>query len=213
MGEWMDQGHAQCESVRRAAAAASGAPTGTDQIDNPCASHSPCWSTLQAAEVLSCRPLLEYCQGRLGQMAQGVRIHRFGDVVAANAAGNVWLILDSMVLDIKSWLPEHPGGSSIIPRQSLNCDCARFFEMYHASRESFLYLRDFYLGEIHPDDRGLVPQGGEDRARGRAAEPPGPDFLQQLREYTEAFRLKLGPGGELLHAAYADVRTHLGARS
>eukprot|EP00955_Chlamydomonas_euryale_P039539 351451-Chlamydomonas_euryale.AAC.6 len=97
MGEWMDQGHAQCESVRRAAAAASGAPTGTDQIDNPCASHSPCWSTLQAAEVLSCRPLLEYCQGRLGQMAQGVRIHRFGDVVAANAAGNVWLILDSMV--------------------------------------------------------------------------------------------------------------------
>eukprot|EP00955_Chlamydomonas_euryale_P039538 351451-Chlamydomonas_euryale.AAC.5 len=35
----------------------------------------------------------------------------------------------AQVLDIKSWLPEHPGGSSIIPRQSLNCDCARFFEV------------------------------------------------------------------------------------
>ena len=45
---------------------------------------------------------------------------RYEDVVAANARGQVWLILDNMVLDIKSWLPEHPGGSSIIPRQSLN---------------------------------------------------------------------------------------------
>ncbi len=40
-----------------------------------------------------------------------------------------------------SWLPEHPGGSRIIPQQSLNLDCARFFELYHASRESFLYLQ------------------------------------------------------------------------
>jgi hypothetical protein len=31
-------------------------------------------------------------------------------------------------------------------------------QMYHASRESFLYLRDFYLGEIHPEDRAIVPQ-------------------------------------------------------
>lgn len=34
------------------------------------------------------------------------------------------------------------------------CMCTR----YHASRESFLYLRDFYIGEIHPDDRASVPQ-------------------------------------------------------
>ena len=67
--------------------------------------------------------------------------------------------------------------------------------MYHASRESFLYLRDFYRGEIHPDDRASVPHGGADKASGRAAEPPGPDFMLQLREYTEGFRLKgLAPG-------------------
>ncbi|KAG1665059.1 hypothetical protein FOA52_012478 [Chlamydomonas sp. UWO 241] len=164
-----------------------------------------------AASALSCRPLAEYCQSRLGQMAQGVRIHRFDDVVAANASGELWLVLDSMVLDVKAWLPEHPGGASIIPRQSLNVDCARFFEMYHASRESFLYLRDFYLGEIHPEDRAIVPQGGEDKLHGRAAQPPGEDFLAQLREFTEGWRLRLGPKGDVLHAAYADVKTHLGA--
>ena len=34
-----------------------------------------------------------------------------------------------MLLDVKRWLPEHPGGSTIIPRQGLNHDCARFFEV------------------------------------------------------------------------------------
>lgn len=58
--------------------------------------------------------------------------------VCACSAGNlllplcvfqVWLILDGMVLDVGRWLPEHPGGASIIPKQSLNLDCARFFEV------------------------------------------------------------------------------------
>jgi len=50
--------------------------------------------------------------------------------VAALCAGlQVWLILDSMVLDVGRWLPEHPGGATIIPKQSLDCDCARFFEV------------------------------------------------------------------------------------
>ena len=33
-----------------------------------------------------------------------------------------------MVLDVTRWLPEHPGGRTIIPKQALNLDCARFFE-------------------------------------------------------------------------------------
>ena len=33
-----------------------------------------------------------------------------------------------MLLDVRRWLPEHPGGSTIIPTQGLNHDCARFFE-------------------------------------------------------------------------------------
>lgn len=74
-----------------------------------------------------------------------------------------------MVLDVTRWLPEHPGGSTIIPEQALNIECSRFFEVgwcmyvkcmlrcllvglqpinvcswlqvYHVSRESFLYLK------------------------------------------------------------------------
>ena len=41
-----------------------------------------------------------------------------------------------MVFDVTAWLYEHPGVATIIPRQALNIDSSRFFELYHASRES-----------------------------------------------------------------------------
>ncbi len=55
-----------------------------------------------------------------------------------------------------------------------------------------------------------MPQGGADKTTGRAAEPPSPEFLLQLREFTEGFRLRLGPGGEVL---YNDVKNHLGSKA
>eukprot|EP00882_Tetradesmus_deserticola_P018555 GHRQ01019930.1.p3 GENE.GHRQ01019930.1~~GHRQ01019930.1.p3 ORF type:complete len:112 (+),score=46.74 GHRQ01019930.1:951-1286(+) len=102
-----------------------------------------------------------------------------------------------MVLDVGRWLPEHPGGATIIPAQSLNCDCSRFFEMYHASRESFLYIAEFYIGELLPADLPDVPLGGK--------QPPSADFLAQLREYT-VFRQPM-----LAEAARRAPVTHLGA--
>jgi hypothetical protein len=149
-----------------------------------------------AAERLSCKPLLDHCMERLGSKGQ-LKIYSLDEIERGNSNGEVLLILDGMVLDVKVWLPEHPGGSTIIPTQSLNCDCARFFEVYHASRESFLYLRDFYSGEVRPEDRSKVQLGG-------GGEPPSVDFLVQLREYSDGFRIKLGPNDTVLHGTGKD---------
>lgn len=73
------------------------------------------------------------------------------------ARGETLLLLSGMVFDITRWLPEHPGGSSIIPEQALGVDCTSFFEIYHASRQSFLYLKEFYIGELAQDDLERVP--------------------------------------------------------
>lgn len=69
--------------------------------------------------------------------------------------------------------------------------------MYHASRESFLYLAGFYIGELVPEDAPHVPQGGK--------QPPSADFLVQLREYT-AFRQPM-----LQQLVQRMPVTHLGA--
>ena len=97
--------------------------------------------------------------------------------------GDVLLIMDGMVFDVTNWLHEHPGGDTIIPAQALNIDSCRFFELYHASRESFVYLREFYIGEVLPCDRDAVP---------RSDVEPSDDFLVQLRQWTKEFRLEEG---------------------
>lgn len=134
-----------------------------------------------AAQTLGCRVLGDHCAEKLGAHASRIREYGWDEIVAHNVAGGVWLVIDGMVLDVKRWLPEHPGGDVIIPNQSLNMDAARHFEMYHSSRESFLYLKEFYIGEVNARDRvERVP----------APDPaPSDDFIRQLRQYS-TFRLE-----------------------
>ena len=145
----------------------------------------------RAAEVLECRSLEEYCAEKLGAYGSRIREYDWDEVVAHNAAGGVWLVIDGMVLDVKRWLNEHPGGDTIIPKQSLDMDAARHFEMYHSSRESFLYLKEFYIGEVRARDRARVPSPSPEASE---------DFLRQLRQYT-TFRIE----GDV-----APTRVHLG---
>ena len=32
------------------------------------------------------------------------------------------MVMDGMVFDLEAWLPEHPGGATVIPMQALNKD-------------------------------------------------------------------------------------------
>jgi cytochrome b involved in lipid metabolism len=133
----------------------------------------------RAGASLGCRPLVEWCGHRLGDFESRIRMHHWTDVVAANDAGGCIVTMDGMVFDLEAWLPEHPGGSTIIPQQALNKDCTVFFELYHASRESFTYLREFYIGEVWKDERDQIPL---------EKELPSADFMAQLREFSAPFR-------------------------
>ena len=89
-------------------------------------------------------------------MESRLKVYSFQEIVAENSKGACWLILDGefhrcnrkrglqcyrrqsrvlyamaagMVLDVTRWLPQHPGGTKIIPAQALNMDCSRFFEV------------------------------------------------------------------------------------
>ena len=122
---------------------------------------------LTAAQALGISGLQACCEKVLGSFKDRVRQTpiRLSEVLARNQAGcdssgkrtETLLIMSGMVLDISRWLYEHPGGSSIIPNQALNVDSTVFFEIYHASRQSFLYLKEFYIGELAEEDLDLVP--------------------------------------------------------
>lgn len=79
-------------------------------------------------------------------------------IIPRKRSGETFLILFGMVLDITRWLDEHPGGSKVIPTVALNVDSGTVFEIYHASNQSYLYLKEFYVGELATEDIALVPQ-------------------------------------------------------
>jgi cytochrome b involved in lipid metabolism len=151
---------------------------------------------LAAAQQLGISGLSECCLKVLGSFKDRVRKSpiRLDEVIHRNSVGtasaqvsnekkrsDTWLILNGMVLDVSRWLEEHPGGSTIIPEQALNMDCTVFFEIYHASRQSFKYLKEFYIGELSVEDIDHLPVSDQ---------VPSPAFLDELRRHTQ-WRLKV----------------------
>lgn len=130
---------------------------------------------LAAATKLGCIGLQDICKQRLGEFETRVRKDaiRWEEVVRRNTSGEVWLVMLGMVFDVTRWLPEHPGGSVIIPEQAVNVDCTVMFEIYHSSRQSFRYLKQFYIGEIESADLALVPS---------SAEKPSDAFIEELKQ-------------------------------
>ncbi|KAL4169220.1 hypothetical protein KRP22_010143 [Phytophthora ramorum] len=137
---------------------------------------------LSAAITVGCIGLQEVCQRRFGEFETRVRKDaiRWEEVVRRNDSGEVWLVMQGMVLDITRWIPEHPGGSELIAREAMNVDSTVMFEIYHASRQSFRYLKQFYIGELSEFDLAAMPT---------SAEQPSEAFIQELLQYT-AWRIK-----------------------
>ena len=134
---------------------------------------------LHAAQELKLVALRRLCESRKGEFERRIRTEGVGldEVFRRNSDGETLLLIDGMVFDVTEWLPEHPGGNYIIPTQALNKNATVFFELYHASKESFIYLKQLYIGRLHSKDIPKVPEPSKDYAK------PSMVFLQQLREY------------------------------
>ena len=75
---------------------------------------------------------MDLCLKRKGAFKERVRKDaiRFEEVIKRNDAGECLIYVDGMVFDITRWLPQHPGGNRIIPKQALNKDATRFVVLF-----------------------------------------------------------------------------------
>ena len=60
-------------------------------------------------------------------------------------------------------------------------------------RRSFTYLREFYIGELYPEDRCLVPL---------EEELPSADFMHQLREFCDPWRYTPPDEATVVHKSF-----------
>jgi hypothetical protein len=91
-----------------------------------------CWLILSGASMRSLACAI--CPTPKGLYRQQWRVSR--QVHCSTVLGRRGLLCHAgMILDVTRWLPEHPGGSTIIPAQALNIECSRFFEVGRESGE------------------------------------------------------------------------------
>mmetsp|Transcript_29086 Transcript_29086/g.35945 ORF Transcript_29086/g.35945 Transcript_29086/m.35945 type:complete len:447 (+) Transcript_29086:237-1577(+) len=123
---------------------------GTEELSKYKFELEQCGLMLEAAKKLKIRGLQDICESMLGAYESRIREEGISwqEVVDRNENGETLLVIDGMVCDVTRWLPEHPGGNTIIPEQALNQDATVYFELYHASKESFLYLKQLYIGQM-----------------------------------------------------------------
>jgi len=137
---------------------------------------------LQASKDLRLIGLQRICEKVQENHSSAIRNEGIplNEVFERNSNGGILIVIDNLVFDATDWLMFHPGGNFIIPEKALNVDATVLFETYHASRESFLFLKQLYTGPLKKEDRCKLPQ--PEHEIGLRSTPSEP-FLQQLRDF------------------------------
>lgn len=87
-----------------------------------------------------------------GETAEGVKYYTLEEIRVHSMSSDSWLIIHDKVYDITSFLEEHPGGEEVLLEQA-GSDSTESFEDVGHSTDAREMLQQYYVGEVHMDDR------------------------------------------------------------
>lgn len=82
----------------------------------------------------------------------GVKYFTLEEIRTHNMSKDTWLVIHDKVYDITSFLEEHPGGEEVLLEQA-GADATESFEDVGHSTDAREMLEQYFLGELHKDDR------------------------------------------------------------
>ncbi|XP_042341900.1 cytochrome b5 isoform X2 [Plectropomus leopardus] len=82
----------------------------------------------------------------------GVKYYTLEEIRVHNMSSDTWLIIHDKVYDITGFLEEHPGGEEVLLEQA-GADATESFEDVGHSTDAREMLQQYYVGELHMDDR------------------------------------------------------------
>jgi len=96
-------------------------------------------------------------------VAEGEVVYRLTDVKTHNISKgdkkSIWTVVHDKVYDITKFLDEHPGGEEILI-ENAGIDATENFEDVGHSSDARDMLAEYYIGELHEDDRsGAIDAG------------------------------------------------------
>ncbi|KAG7473565.1 hypothetical protein MATL_G00097240 [Megalops atlanticus] len=81
-----------------------------------------------------------------------VKYYTLEEIKHHNMSKDTWLIIHDKVYDITSFLEEHPGGEEVLLEQA-GADATESFEDVGHSTDAREMLQQYFVGELHMDDR------------------------------------------------------------
>ncbi|KAI3377906.1 hypothetical protein L3Q82_009035 [Scortum barcoo] len=92
-----------------------------------------------------------------GEAAEGgVNYYTLEEIRVHNMSHDTWVIIHDKIYDITSFLEEHPGGEEVLLEQG-GADATESFEDVGHSTDAREMLEQYYIGELHMDDRKKEP--------------------------------------------------------
>ncbi|XP_069549576.1 cytochrome b5 type B [Brachyistius frenatus] len=82
----------------------------------------------------------------------GIKYYTLEEIQLHNMSNDTWLIIHDKIYDVTSFLEEHPGGEEVLLEQA-GADATESFEDVGHSTDAREMLQQYYLGELHMDDR------------------------------------------------------------
>merc|ERR1711936_1482250 len=94
-----------------------------------------------------------------------VKVYKLVEVAEHNKSKgeekSIWTVIHDKVYDITKFLDEHPGGEEILIENAGSDSTENFEDVGHSS-DAREMLEEYYIGELHPDDRtGSTDRGAK----------------------------------------------------
>ncbi|XP_072321741.1 cytochrome b5 type B [Eucyclogobius newberryi] len=83
---------------------------------------------------------------------EDVKFYTLEDIRMHNLSNDTWLVIHDKVYNVTGFLEEHPGGEEVLLEQA-GSDATESFEDVGHSTDAREMLEQYYVGEVHPDDR------------------------------------------------------------
>ncbi|XP_037611318.1 cytochrome b5 isoform X2 [Sebastes umbrosus] len=88
-----------------------------------------------------------------GDTVEGcVKYYTLEEIREHNMSSDTWLIIHDKVYDVTGFLEEHPGGEEVLLEQA-GSDATESFEDVGHSIDAREILLQYFVGELHMDDR------------------------------------------------------------
>ncbi|XP_020370480.1 cytochrome b5 [Rhincodon typus] len=107
----------------------------------------------------------------MAENKEEVRYYRLEELKQHSSGNSTWIHIHDKIYDVTKFLEEHPGGEEVLKEQA-GGDASEAFDDVGHSTDAQEMTKKYFIGELHPDDRGAF------------VKPPEPNIVVVESEYS-----------------------------